>query len=73
MDKRDWRQHRRHRQKRHDCRGKTHGNPKVGDGMCRRGDHKYREAVIFRQNWRRDVREWWLAWLAGQDLLDVEA
>lgn len=73
MDKHEWCQHRRHPQKSHDCRGRTHGNPKVGNGMCRRGDHKYREPVVARQTWRRVSREWWLAWQAGQNLLDVEA
>jgi hypothetical protein len=40
--------------------------------MCRRGDHKYRDRVVERQEWRRLAREWWLSWRDGQDLVDVE-
>lgn len=43
------------------CRGRTHGNPKVGNGLCARGDGKYRAAVVQRIVGRRVARRWLVA------------
>jgi hypothetical protein len=37
------------------CRGKTHGNPKIGNGPCRYG---VRDAVVERIAGKRLVRRW---------------
>lgn len=44
---------------RHDCRRRTHGNPKYGDGVCAKSGG-LRPAVQERVDWKRYVRgrEW---------------
>jgi hypothetical protein len=51
-----------------DCRSRTRGNPKVGNGLCARGDGKYRPAVTQRIAGRRAVRHW----IAAADVEDVD-
>ena len=50
------------------CRGRTHGNPKVGSGICALGNYKYRDAIVQRIAGRRAARRW----LAAKDVDDVE-
>lgn len=40
------------------CRGRTFGNPKVGNGLCTRADGKYRVAVEQRIAGKRLVQLW---------------
>lgn len=45
------------------CRGRTHGNPKIGSGPCKYGLGGYRDAVVERIAGKRLARRW----LAGYE------
>lgn len=50
------------------CRGRMRGNPKIACGMCKRGDDKWRPAVVARIASKRLVRHW----LGAASFDDVE-
>lgn len=67
MDKKSWKK-KRAKYRRCNCRGRKHGNPKYGDGICR---CLMRKAVKERIRGKRFVKDGWMAELVDAQVLEA--